>query len=195
MPDYKNGKIYTIRCREDPSLIYVGSTTQLLSQRWTDHKKTATNNSVKNKSYNCYVYQVMREKGLDTFYIELYENHPCDNKEQLTKQEGKIIREIGTINSRIEGRTWNEYYEDNKEHKAKMHKEWYANNREKVLEKVKNYVKQNKETLNLYRKSCIICECGVSVSYQHKSRHEKTKKHLHLMEAKNAQQDTEEKNI
>ena len=134
----------------------------------------------------------MREKDLETFYIELHVECPCYNKEQLIQHEGKVIREIGTLNSRIEGRTSKEYYEDNKEHKAKLHKQWYANNKEKVLEKVKNYVKQNKETLNLYRKSCIICECGVSVSYQHKSRHEKTKKHLDLMEAKNAHQNTEE---
>ena len=38
MPDYKNGKIYTIRCRDDESLVYVGSTTQQISQRWQDHK-------------------------------------------------------------------------------------------------------------------------------------------------------------
>ena len=191
MPDYKNGKIYTIRCKDDPTLIYVGSTTQSLSQRLTDHKRTAKNNSIKNKYYNFYFYQVMREKRLDTFYIELHEEHPCDNKEQLTKQEGKVIREIGTLNSRIEGRTFKEYYQDNKEHRAQTHKEWYDNNREKVLQKVKDYVDQNKEKLNLYRKSSVICECGQSISYTHKSRHEKTKKHLELMEAKNTQQDTE----
>jgi hypothetical protein len=189
MPDYKKGKIYTIRCSEDPALIYVGSTIQLLSQRWTDHKKTAQND--KNKGYNIYFYQVMREKGLDNFFIELHDEYPCENKEQLTKQEGKVIREIGTLNSRIEGRTWQEYYHDNKEHKVKLHKEWYNNNKERVLERVKDYSKQNKEKLNLYRKSCVLCDCGASVSYTHKSRHEKTKKHLELMEAKTSQQDTE----
>jgi predicted GIY-YIG superfamily endonuclease len=35
---YNNGKIYTIRCREDPALIYVGSTTQPLHKRWFTHK-------------------------------------------------------------------------------------------------------------------------------------------------------------
>ncbi len=39
MPDYKNGNIYTIRCKDDPTLIYVGSTTQQLSQRWHENKK------------------------------------------------------------------------------------------------------------------------------------------------------------
>ncbi len=30
MPDYKQGKIYTIRCKTDETLIYVGCTTQSL---------------------------------------------------------------------------------------------------------------------------------------------------------------------
>ncbi len=35
---YKNGKIYTIRYRNDDSLIYVGSTVQSLFKRWFGHK-------------------------------------------------------------------------------------------------------------------------------------------------------------
>ena len=35
---YKNGKIYTIRCRTDDSLIYVGSSCLSLCKRWYQHK-------------------------------------------------------------------------------------------------------------------------------------------------------------
>ena len=38
MPDYKQGKIYTIRCKTDDTLIYVGCTTQSLCERMTKHK-------------------------------------------------------------------------------------------------------------------------------------------------------------
>lgn len=38
MPDYSNGKIYTIRCYSNPNHIYVGSTTQPLSKRFGGHK-------------------------------------------------------------------------------------------------------------------------------------------------------------
>ena len=31
MPDYKQGKIYTVRCKTDDTLIYVGCTTELTS--------------------------------------------------------------------------------------------------------------------------------------------------------------------
>ncbi len=38
MPNYKNGKIYTIRCKIDASLIYVGSTTDKISTRMAKHR-------------------------------------------------------------------------------------------------------------------------------------------------------------
>jgi len=44
---YKNGKIYTIRCKNDDSYIYVGSTVQPLFKKWHQHK-TRVNNEVYN---------------------------------------------------------------------------------------------------------------------------------------------------
>jgi hypothetical protein len=51
-------------------------------------------------------------------------NFPCENKEQLNKREGEIIREIGTLNKKIAGRTQKEYIEDNKD-KIKEYKKEY----------------------------------------------------------------------
>ena len=39
MLDYQNGKIYTIRNKIDPDLIYVGSTVNSLTRRWYNHKQ------------------------------------------------------------------------------------------------------------------------------------------------------------
>jgi len=47
---YKNGKIYTIRCKNDDTLIYVGSTIQPLFKRWYGHKCRVNNE--KYKEYN-----------------------------------------------------------------------------------------------------------------------------------------------
>ncbi len=213
MPDYKNGKIYTIRCRNDPTLIYVGSTTQTLSQRWTDHKRRS--NTPSNKSYNTHIYQIMREKGVDSFYIELLEEFPCENKEQLCKQEGIYIRQIGILNLMMTGRTKKEYREDNKEKIKEQRKEYNElnkdkireykkENKDKIKEQTKEYKERNKDRINekereRYQKKkemgiTTICECGITF-LTHKSRHEKSKKHLELMEAKKAQQDTVEINI
>jgi hypothetical protein len=138
---YNNGKIYTIRCRDDNNLIYVGSTVQPLYKRWHQHKIKMNNE--KNKVYNKLLYVKMRELGVDLFYIELYEDYKCERKEELTKKEGEVIRQIGILNQRIEGRTKKEYYEDKKEQIKETHKHYYKNNKQKK----KDYIQQNQEKI------------------------------------------------
>ena len=72
MPDYKQGKIYTIRCKTDDTLIYVGSTVQSLSERMAKHRYDSIKRS------NNFFYQHIDD--WDNWYIELYENFPCENK-------------------------------------------------------------------------------------------------------------------
>ena len=74
MPDYSKGQIYTIRCYDDKSLIYVGSTIQPLSKRFNQHKK----------DNNCSLYQYINKNynGIwNNWYIELYEEFKCDKYE------------------------------------------------------------------------------------------------------------------
>ena len=129
---YNNGKIYTIRCKEDNNLIYIGSTVQPLYKRWHQHKLKYNNEN--DKAYNFLLYVKMREIGIDSFYIELYKIFKCDCIEELLQQEGQIIREIGNLNKKIEGRTLKEYYEDNKDK--------YENYRKENIENIKDYNKK-----------------------------------------------------
>jgi hypothetical protein len=85
MPDYSKGKIYTIRCRNDTTLIYVGSTIQPLAKRWGQHKAQCL------KTPNYILYQAI-DNDWDNWYIELYELYPCNCKEELLKKEGEMIR-------------------------------------------------------------------------------------------------------
>ena len=82
---YKNGKIYTIRYKNDDSLIYVGSTVQPLFKRWHQHKSNVNNET--HKSYNMLLYHKIRETNIEDFHIELYENFPCTSKEELKKKK------------------------------------------------------------------------------------------------------------
>ena len=100
MPDYQQAKIYTIRCRNDDTLIYVGSTIQPLYKRLGGHKVICKNE----KNQNILLYRTVNNNW-DDWFIELYEEFPCENKEQLCKKEGEVIRLIGTLNSQIAGRT------------------------------------------------------------------------------------------
>ena len=188
MPDYKNSKIYTIRCNDDPTLIYVGSTIQKLSQRWTDHKKRMKNDKYKDIK----LYKKLNEVGIDKFYIELFENVMCDNKEQLLAKEGEIIRKIGTLNEKIAGRSHTEWIHDNPEYMKEYRHKHYLENKEAIINYQREYNEKNKEKLQEKRKTTIICGCGLEINKCHKSRHEKSKRHLDLMDAKNSEQNTEQ---
>lgn len=90
MINYQNGKIYSIRCRSDDTLIYIGSTTQSLAKRWGDHKK-----DFKYGNHLPYHKLII---DIQDWYIQLEEEFPCDNKEQLEKKEFEIMRNISTLN-------------------------------------------------------------------------------------------------
>ena len=106
MPDFKNGKIYKLWSPEGDD-IYIGSTTQTLSRRKGKHKTIYNSN----KSYSS---KILFEKYNDV-RIELIEEFPCDNKQQLNAREGHYIRTLNCVNKQIPGRTRKEYLENNKE--------------------------------------------------------------------------------
>ena len=201
---YQRGKIYTIRCYDDDTAIYVGSTIQPLSVRMATHRSNKT----------CSLYQYVNGNW-DNWYIELYEEYPCNNKQLLDKREGEIIRLIGNINKRIEGRTYKEWCKDNKENSKKyrednkekikeQRKQHYENNKEKLLEKGKKYRETNNKKIKQYRednkektkqhyennkekileqaKEKVVCDhCGSEIRKSDIARHKKTKKCINFV--------------
>ena len=98
--DFKNGRIYCIRNMIDDD-IYVGSTCQPINKRMAKHRDSRK----EEKNHNMKLYAKMRDIGVDNFYIELIEECPCDNLEQLRRREGHFIREMATLNKNIAGQT------------------------------------------------------------------------------------------
>jgi len=145
MPNYQEGKIYTIRCKTDNNLIYVGSTTQTLAQRLGQHKRQSLCSHLR-KLYE------MVNNNWENWYIELYEECPCENKELLCRREGEVIRVIGSLNKEIAGRTRKEYYQDNFEKISLRNKEYDKKNEETRKEYKKKYSQDNTEKMILYRK-------------------------------------------
>ena len=107
MMDYKNSKLYQILNNANGG-IYVGSTTQPLYKRLFEHKSRAK------CCHNSKIYKSMREMGIYNFYIELIELYPCNSKEELNSREGYYIREKGTLNMLVAGRTAKQYDEEHK---------------------------------------------------------------------------------
>ena len=141
--DYKNGKVYCIRNSLDNDL-YVGSSCQPLCKRWQKHKDSLTTYKKDRK-----LYSKMNELGVDNFYIELIEEYPCDNVEQLRRREGEIIREWKPIlNKQIAGRTEKEWREDNKEYLKEQKKVYEQENKERLSEYRKQYHQEHREEQN-----------------------------------------------
>jgi len=174
MPDYSKGKIYTIKCRTDETLIYVGSTIQPLTRRWSGHK----NRSLKHPEM--LIYKTINNNW-SNWYIELYELYPCNNKKQLLKKEGEIIKLISNLNFQIAGRTDKEWRKENKEKIKETHKQYYEKNKEIIKKKVDEYREKNKELIK-YKKNntFIICSCGCEINKNNKSQHLKSKAHQSL---------------
>lgn len=132
--NYRNGRIYIIRNTKNDK-VYVGSTTQSLSKRFSVHVSSTINP----KKQNYKIYVAMREIGINHFYIELIEMYPCDSKKELRSREGHWIRHFQSCdkekgyNHRIAGRSYKEYCEDNRERKLEYHKEHYQKHREKRI--------------------------------------------------------------
>jgi uncharacterized damage-inducible protein DinB len=169
MPDYKNGRIYKLWSPQGDE-IYIGSTVNSLAKRKGEHK---TNYNIGNNISS----KILFEK-YDDVRIELIEEFPCENKQQLNAREGYYIRTLDCVNKHIAGRTQKEwvednkekikeqqkqYIEDNKEHLKNYKKEYYENNtehikeylennREKIRERHKIYIENNKEIIKEQRK-------------------------------------------
>ena len=143
---YNNGKIYKIWNIVNDD-IYVGSTCNPLCKRMAYHRSHYNNEKYKHRN----LYKLMNEIGTDMFHIELVEEYPCENKEQLRKREGQFIRELGTLNMVIEDRTREEYKAENKEKIKEYMVKYREDKKDQILEKTKEYRENNKDKIKQYK--------------------------------------------
>ena len=192
---FENGKIYKLT-NDFNDDVYVGSTCDTLVRRFIGHEKDMKSEINKNRP----IYKLMNDIGFNRFRIQLIEDYPCEDKYQLRQREGYFIREMGTLNRKIEGRTIKEYQEDNYNILKQKDKEYYINNQEKIkeyyinnLEKIKERMKEyrnvNKEKIKDKKKEKITCICGCILTKNSLTEHQKTVKHKQLIQE---QEQTEE---
>lgn len=147
MKDYSKGKIYTIRCITNDTLIYVGSTIQPLCERLAQHKRCSKYETIKDRL----LYTTINEDW-DNWKIELNQLYPCSCSEELKAKEGEIIRLISTLNKNIAGRKQKEWRKDNKEKVVEYKKNEYLKHKDKYLERGKSYNETHKEDKAEYDK-------------------------------------------
>ena len=154
--NYQNGKIYRITSL-GTSDIYIGSTVSKLNKRLSDH--IYYYNKYLNGNKRCYItsYEILKHGD---YKIELIENYPCDNKEELHKKEQYYLYFYKDIcvnkQKAYTGLTKIEYdkqkYRDNKEKILGRHKEYYEDNKDKLSEYKKEYYRLNKDKISEYNK-------------------------------------------
>jgi len=155
---YHNGKIYIIRSPQTDN-VYIGSTCGPLSKRLHKHKNHYKR-YLEGKHNYVSSYEIVQ---YDDAYIELVEDFKCERKEQLLKREGEITRATpNTINRCIAGRT-----------------------REQILQYQSEYYQQNREMILQQCAQPYTCYCGTILTYNHKARHERSKKHIDFDESNN----------
>ena len=187
MPDYSNGKIYCLRSHQTDD-IYIGSTINKLSKRIGGHRE-----NYKRWMNGKHTYTTSFELiKYDDCYIELIEEYPCDNKDQLFKKEGEFIRKMDCVNRCIAGRTHKEHYKDNRDKLLEQRKQYYQENKGKIQGYKKQYQQDNSEKIQGYKKQWyqknrekklekITCECGSVTTKNHLPRHIKTIKHQNFL--------------
>lgn len=189
---YNNGKIYKLIDKSnDNKVIYIGSTTQKLNERFRKHK------SLSKFKPHIKVYNYISNIGWNNVDIELIENFNCNNKKELETRERYYIDEFETsLNIVKPGRTKQEYINDNKNKISEYHKNYkeqnedqlkeyyksrYLSKHDDIIKRTKNYYEKNKILISEKRKEIYVCECGSESTQCHKARHEKTKKHLNFI--------------
>ena len=167
MTNYNNGKIYKIEALNgDDGDIYIGSTTkQYLSQRISNHRYHYKKRKMQ-KFNNCTSFKVFDKYGVDNCKITLLETVNVNSKDELLSRESHYIKKLNCVNKYVPNRTLKEYYEENKDEILVKKKTYYDKNVNEILEK-----KQIKFS----------CECGSICTNTHKTRHNKTKKHIEYL--------------
>jgi hypothetical protein len=147
--DYKNAKIYKITDIAYTKM-YIGSTCQPLSKRFTNHKANykAWKDGKRGKMTS---FDLFDEFGIENCKIELIESFACNCKDELQKKEGDHIKNNDCVNKIIAGRTPKEYREANKEKISEYQKQYKEANKDKILE----YREANKEKISEYKKQYI----------------------------------------
>ena len=156
MPDYSKVFVYKICCRDALiEEIYIGSTCNL-TRRKNAHKSACNNEA--NKSF---VYQFIRDHGgWDNWDLIMIENFSCNTKMEKDKKERFWIETLKPkLNKNIPA-----HYQTGEVYDIK---EWE-----------KAYYVENIESRKAYRQIFAHCPCcDTMVSFDHRSRHYKTKKH------------------
>ena len=181
MAELITGRVYIIRS-PNTEMVYVGSTTMTLKQRFQRHISDWKNLVGKNTSY------LILEKG--EAYIELIEEVEVESKRELeiieqiwienTPNTVNIRRYIASVEGKVE--YYKKYYIEHKELHKKNSKEYYNEHKEQFKKLFKERYEKNKAKITEKNKKKIQCICGGFYTTSNRCNHNRTAKHIRNLE-------------
>ena len=181
MVNYSKGLIYKLCCNDnDVKDIYVGSTTNFIRRKCA-HKSACTNPN--DKAYNYEVYKFIRQNGnWSNWSMILVREYKTTDKLKLKRKERKYIYKLGaTLNCCIPTQTQKEYREQNKQKIKHKNEKYRHQNKQQIMEYKKLYREQNKQQIKRQANEQIECECGCMTTRSNIARHQKSQKHIQLI--------------
>ena len=192
---YNNSKVYKLINTVDDTF-YIGSTCTSLSKRLNKHKTVAKRDVCKDTR----LYSHLNKIGVENVKIILINEFYLDNKEQLLREENNYIEmyknDTNCLNSirAYRSKDLNREYDrirNKTENRKEMKKRIYEKNKETILEKCKEYRENNKEKIKERKQKTYSCICGSeNITFEHKSRHERSKKHQNFIHDLNEESQT-----
>lgn len=188
------GYIYAIKS-PSTNQFYIGSTLRSIRERFNQHQFKYTYYQEGKGNYMS-SFQIV---AFGDSYIELLKTVTCDSKAAVHKIEGQMIREGGElcVNQVIAGRSYAEWYVDNRERKLQACTAYYQKNAEHCREYQRKlretpgrkeivhrynveYRKKNSAKLEQIASVKTPCECGIIVRKDYLTKHQKTQRHMNL---------------
>jgi hypothetical protein len=161
------GLIYKVVPKEAPfDVVYIGSTTESLNDRWTKHKIHCQKWIDKKVDMKCSIYPYMKERGINKFKIEIVKTYEISDINHLTAYEQLWINKTKCVNivNPLHGYsckffrkyTGMEYREDKGEELLIKKREYHKNNKEQINQskrgdKGKELYNQHKDRVNAWK--------------------------------------------
>ena len=145
MASYQNAVVYAIRSHQTDKF-YIGSTKSPMYKRMSNHRGRYKRWCKDNTCTYISSFEILK---YDDAYIELLEECPCENVQQLRKKEGEHIRlhRDVCVNVKIAGRTLQETAKACNDANKEKRKANYETNKEEILAKQKAYYESHKEEI------------------------------------------------
>jgi len=170
------GLVYKIT-NSDESIVYIGSTTRTLKNRWGTHKNHYQR-WIGGENRSCSIYPYFRDNGIENFDIHLISEYEIEERSQLLELEQRLIDSTACINQIKAFRSVEEkaeyqrqYHEQNIGTISAYQQQYRETNKDRVRDQIKSLASQRTD-----------CACGLTYTRYHKARHETTKRHQRLME-------------